>query len=140
MPVTGEEIDLMRSCMKTAVREIPLMTEYFHEELFRIAPETRQFYRTDLEKQGAQLINRLAMILSQMHDTDALLPFVEDLARRHVGYGVRSEHYPFVGAALLAAFRRLLGSAFTTEMEAAWTNAYKSLSAIMIDVAYDEEE
>ncbi len=136
MAVSEDDLEIMRSCMQMAVKEAPLVSEYFHDELFRLAPETRQLYRMNLVIQGRLLIDRMSMIVTQMHDIEALRPFVEDLAIRHVGYGVRPEHYPLVRQALVAAFRRLLGTQFTSEAETAWTEAYDSVASIMVDVAY----
>lgn len=136
MSAGGGDVDLMRVCMQAAVRDVALVTEYFHEELFRIAPETRKLFRMDLGSQGELLINRMSMVMSQMHDVESLRPFLEDLAVRHVGYGALPEHYPLVRQALLTALRRLLGTRFTPEVEAAWTAAYDRLAGFMIDIGY----
>jgi len=48
-----------------------------------------------------------------------------------VGYGVREKDYDTVGQALLWTLRRGLGEAFTTEVEAAWTNVYATLASAM---------
>ncbi len=138
MALSEEDIDLLRSCMQAAVRDAPLVSEYFHEALFNSAPETRRLYRTDLSRQGELLMNRMSIIMTQMHDVQTLRPFVEDLALRHVGYGVQPEHYPLVREALLTALRRLLGKTFTPTAAAAWTEAYNEVAAIMIEIAYND--
>ena len=47
-------------------------------------------------------------------DTDKLVPAVRALGARHVGYGVRDEHYDTVGSALLWTLDKGLGAAFTS--------------------------
>ncbi|HMA15065.1 MAG TPA: globin domain-containing protein, partial [Kiloniellaceae bacterium] len=62
---------------------------------------------------------------------DSLVPVLEDLGRRHVGYGVRKQHYRTVGAALLWTLERGLGAAWSDEAEEAWAQAYAIVSGIM---------
>ena len=63
------------------------------------------------------------------------MPVVEDLGRRHVGYGVMDEHYDTVGAALLWTLEKGLGDAFTTEVREAWTSVYGLLATTMKNAA-----
>lgn len=70
---------------------------------------------------------------------ETILPAAEDLARRHVGYGVTKAQYATVGAALLWTLRQGLGEAFTPEVEAAWAAAYVLLSGAMIAAAREVE-
>lgn len=132
MPLAPEEHDLLRACMKRVLAETPAFAEAFHETLFALAPETRALYRSDLSLQGQMLANRLGVIVAQMHLAEPLRPFVRDLAERHAGYGARPEHFPVVGEALIAAFRRVMGAAFDPATEAAWRKAYGELSAAML--------
>jgi hemoglobin-like flavoprotein len=53
------------------------------------------------------------------------------LGNSHVDYGVKTEHYPLVGAALVEALRRASGPAWTAELEKAWKDAYLVLAEIM---------
>jgi hemoglobin-like flavoprotein len=64
------------------------------------------------------------------------VPVVEDLGKRHVGYGVKAEHYDTVGAALLWTLAKGLGDAFTEEAKAAWTETYVTLATVMKTAAY----
>lgn len=60
-----------------------------------------------------------------IQDTAAgLVPLAQDMARRHVGYGVKAAHYDTVGTALLWTLEQGLGSAFTDETKTAWATAY----------------
>jgi nitric oxide dioxygenase len=57
------------------------------------------------------------------------------LGQRHIGYGVKPEHYEIAGAALLATFREVLADKFDNETEAAWNAAYSMISSVMIYAA-----
>ena len=65
-----------------------------------------------------------------------MLPAASALAKRHVNYGAKPEHYPVVGAALLWTLEKGLGEAWTPEVAEAWTAAYGTLSGYMISEAY----
>lgn len=118
----------------------------FYRHLFRIAPETRALFRGDMEAQGAKLMGTLGVVVGQLHALGAVLPAVRALGRRHVGYGVRPEHYVAVGEALDAMLAERLTQApgmapgNVRAARAAWGRAYLLLSGVMIAAAADEPE
>ena len=69
-----------------------------------------------------------------------MLPAASALAKRHVAYGAKPEHYPVVGSALLWMLERGLGDAWTKEVADAWTAAYGTLSGSMIEQAYGRSQ
>jgi hemoglobin-like flavoprotein len=113
----------------------------FYGRLFEIAPETRELFPYDLgtpsmARQGAMLMQTLRVAVSHLDNLDAVLPSVQALARRHVGYGVQPAHYDAVGAALLWTLEQGLGDGFTAEVRAAWTALYTTLATVMQQAAY----
>ena len=71
----------------------------------------------------------------ELQRPDELIPMAQTLARRHVAYGVKNEHYAPVGAALLHTLGAGLGDAFTDDVKDAWIAAYTTLSAVMTHAA-----
>ena len=69
--------------------------------------------------------------VASLERLDALVPVVEDLGRRHAGYGVEDKHYDSVGAALLWTLERGLGKEWTPQVAEAWTQTYGLLSGVM---------
>jgi nitric oxide dioxygenase len=61
---------------------------------------------------------------------------LEDLAVRHLAYGVRPDDYAPVEEALIATFRVRLGPDFTPRAEAAWRALLRAMSETMIAAAY----
>jgi len=61
---------------------------------------------------------------------------VQDLAIKHVDYGVKPEHYTLVGNALLRTLKKGLGAQYTNEVRDAWVEAFRMLARIMKDAAY----
>ena len=85
----------------------------------------------DMSEQRKKLMQMLTAAVKGLPRLDRLVPVVEDLGRRHVGYGVRDEHYETVGAALLWTLEKGLGAAFTPDVREAWTAVYGVLASTM---------
>jgi hemoglobin-like flavoprotein len=85
--------------------------------------------------QRRMLMSVLATAINGLDDLDALVPVVESLGRRHVGYGVKDEHYDTVGQALLDTLQQGLGDDFTPEVRAAWAEVYTLLAGVMRNAA-----
>lgn len=103
----------------------------FYEELFRRDPSLQKLFRGDMRAQGKKLMSMIGAAVKGLDDLGTLVPAVEALGRRHVGYGVRDEHYDTVGGALLATLEKGLGPAFTRDVRAAWTETYVTLASLM---------
>jgi nitric oxide dioxygenase len=78
----------------------------------------------------------LAAVVNGLGNLETILPAASALAKRHIDYGVKASDYAPVGAALLWTLQRGLGSEWTPEIAAAWTEAYTVLSGFMISEAY----
>jgi nitric oxide dioxygenase len=52
------------------------------------------------------------------------------LAKRHVDYGVRDEHYGKVGEAPMWTLEKGLGNGFTGEVRAAWAALYGTVATM----------
>ena len=84
---------------------------------------------------GAQpkaLAGAILAYARNIENLGVVLPVVERIAHKHVGYHILAEHYPFVATALLGAIKDVLGEAATEEILAAWGEAYWFLADILI--------
>ena len=108
----------------------------FYDRLFEVAPPVRAMFPEDLTEQRKKLMGTLAAVVGGLSNLDTVLPAASALAKRHVNYGAKPEHYPVVGAALLWTLEKGLGEAWTPEVAEAWTAAYGTLSGYMISEAY----
>jgi hemoglobin-like flavoprotein len=104
----------------------------FYQRLFETDPAARALFRdTDMASQRKKLLHVLNVAVSSLDNLGALMKTVEDLGRRHAGYGVKDAHYDTVGAALLWTLEQGLGEAFTPQAAAAWAEVYGLLADIM---------
>jgi nitric oxide dioxygenase len=133
--MTPQQIDLVQDSFALIVPRRAEASAVFYERLFALAPETRVLFKGDLTDQGRKLMQVLATIVRNLHDLGPLLDSVEYLAQRHVGFGVRDDHYAIVGQVLIETLHECLGDNFTPQTERAWGYAYTILSGRMIRAA-----
>ena len=129
--MTPKQIALVQTSFKSVAPIASKAADLFYNRLFEIAPEVRSMFPADLSGQKVKLIAMLGTAVNNLHQLDVILPAVRDLGSRHRRYGVTTEHYAPVGAALLWTLEQGLGSSFTTDVKAAWSEAYTSLAGAM---------
>ena len=134
--LTAKEIASVQASFDRMWPNSTAMADRFYNRLFEIAPETRPLFRSDLSKQKGKFISTLAVLVGSLDDVTGLLSIAGRLARDHVHYGVRAEHYQAVGEAMLWSLGQGLGPFWTDEVEAAWRKVYAFLSERMIAAAY----
>jgi hemoglobin-like flavoprotein len=110
--------------------------EIFYSELFAIDPSLRAMFKGDMREQHKKLLSALALVVRSLHTPEKIVSAVEKLAVKHLDYGVKPEHYTYVGNALLRTLKRGLGSEFTPELCDAWVEAFRMLAQIMKQAAY----
>ncbi len=107
----------------------------FYGKLFELDPSLKPMFKGDIEEQGRKLMTMLGTAVRSLDNLEGLVPVVQKLGVRHVGYGVKTSHYATVGAALLDTLAAGLGEDFTPEVKEAWTVVYGVLSSTMIAAA-----
>ncbi|MEW6629345.1 MAG: globin family protein [Pseudomonadota bacterium] len=134
--MTPDQIKLVQDSFREVVPIKTAAAALFYEKLFAIDGSLKGLFReTDMSKQGAKLMAALGFVVHGLSRAETILPTVQDLARRHVGYGVEERHYPIVGQALIETLEAGLGEAFTAEVRGAWAAAYGLLAGVMIAAA-----
>lgn len=125
------EITLVKDSFRKVVPIADQAAALFYARLFELDPTLRPMFRGSMAEQGQKLMTMIATAVASLERPDHLLPTVRTLGARHVGYGVRDEHYATVGAALLWTLEKGLGSDFTAEVRAAWAKVYTLLADTM---------
>lgn len=138
--MTPEQVELVQTTFAKVAPISATAAKLFYDRLFEIDPDVRPFFKTDLTIQGQKLMTTLGVVVYNLNKPDVLMPAAEELALRHVSYGVLPEHYKPVGEALLWTLEQGLGEAFTEDAKEAWATAYSALSTAMISAAYPTHE
>ena len=131
----AKDIELVQSSFSKVAPIADKAAELFYGRLFEIAPQVRPMFAEDVSEQGKKLMTTLGVVVNGLKNLDAIIPVAQQLAVRHNDYGVTSDHYKPVGEALLWTLSQGLGDEFTPNVEAAWTQAYETLSGVMIEAA-----
>jgi hemoglobin-like flavoprotein len=110
--------------------------ELFYSELFAIDPSLRSMFKGSMQEQHKKLLSALALVVRSLHTPEKIIAAVEKLAVKHLDYGVKPEHYTYVGNALLRTLKKGLGPEFTPELSDAWVDAFRMLAQVMKKAAY----
>lgn len=134
--MTPQQITLVQNSWADVVPIQDTAADLFYQRLFSLDPSVRPMFRGDMQEQGKKLMRMLGLIVNSLTRIDELIPVAQEMAVKHVGYGVEAEHYDTVGAALLWTLEQGLGSKFTADVKAAWATAYGTLAGVMKEAAY----
>ena len=130
--MTPAQKNLVQSTWSKVVPIADTAAKMFYDRLFEIDPSTQPLFRgADLAGQRKKLVQVLSVAIAGLDNLEVLVPIVEALGRKHIGYGVKDAHYDSVGAALLWTLEQGLGDAWTAETAAAWTEVYGVLAGVM---------
>jgi len=134
--MTPEQVTLVQQSFGKVAPISDQAAVIFYDRLFEIAPQVKAMFPADMTEQRKKLMATLAVVVNGLSNLESILPAASALAQRHVAYGAKPEHYPVVGSALLWTLEKGLGDGWTTDVAAAWTAAYTTLSGFMIEQAY----
>jgi hemoglobin-like flavoprotein len=134
--MTPEQINIVKMSFAKVAPISEEAAAIFYCRLFEIAPDIKPLFRGDMTQQGRMLMAALAAVVNGLSNLEIVLPAASALAKRHVAYGVKADHYGPVGAALLWTLERGLGADWTPQVADAWTAAYTALTSYMIGQAY----
>ncbi|MGW6919103.1 globin domain-containing protein [Kitasatospora sp. NPDC054939] len=109
------------------------VTGYFYRHLFEHNPGVRGLFAAHLDEQQDRLWAALGALVTHLEDTDTLVGILQDLGRRHAGYGALAEHFPAVGASLIATLQHYAGEAWSPETEESWAAVYGVVTDVMGD-------
>ena len=128
------DIPAMRASFAKAAAagdEAPL---YFYSHLFLSHPETRRLFPVSMAHQRDRLFQALGDVVAYVDDLDRLVPILQALGRDHRKFGTVAEHYPAVGASLIATLRHF-DDEWDAELEQSWAAAYGLVAQVMVEAA-----
>jgi hemoglobin-like flavoprotein len=126
-----EQIELVKSSWAKVLPISDKAAELFYAKLFEMDPSLKPLFKGDMTEQGKKLMKMVNTAVNGLDRLNDIVPAVQQLGVRHIGYGVKDEHYDTVGAALLWTLGAGLGDAFTEETNQAWATVYGILADTM---------
>ncbi|MFY0688950.1 MAG: hemin receptor [Cyclobacteriaceae bacterium] len=131
--MTESQIELVQTTYKKVDAISEVAAGIFYTKLFELDPSLKEtiFKETDIKAQGVKLMSMIKAAVVGLNNIEKLVPVLHSLSERHVGYGVKTEHYATVGSALIFTLSQGLGEDFTDEVKEAWLACYSLLSETM---------
>ena len=129
--MTPEQITLVKSSWQQVLPIKDIAADLFYTRLFELDPSLRGLFKGDMTEQGRKLMAMINTVVNSLDQLGPILGAVEDLGRRHAGYGVNDRHYDTVGEALIWTLGQGLGERFTPDLKQAWISAYSILATAM---------
>ena len=99
--MTPEQVNLVQQSFAKVAPISEQAAVLFYDRLFEVAPSVKAMFPADMAEQRKKLMGTLAVVVNGLNDLGAVLPAASALAKRHVSYGAKPEHYPVVGSTLL---------------------------------------
>ena len=128
-------VTLVQHSWQKAAANAPVVTQLFYANLFAADPALKKLFKGDITEQGRRLTQMIGAAVNKLENLEILVPILENLAVRHITYGVQNSHYETVGGALLKTLAQGLGDSFTPEVQTAWSEVYAIMSSTMISAA-----
>ena len=138
--MTPDQVQLVQESFAKVAPISETAAVLFYDRLFEIAPQVKAMFPADMTEQRRKLMATLAAVVNGLGNLTSILPAASALAKRHVSYGAKAEHYLVVGATLLWTLEKGLGDSWTPDVADAWTAAYGTLSGFMISQAYGRSQ
>lgn len=133
--MTPAQVSLVQESFKKVEPIASQAADLFYNRLFELAPDVRPMFPDDLSSQKEKLMGMIGTAVNNLHQVEAIIPAVQDLGRKHAGYGVTADHYKPVGEALIWTLEKGLGDEFTPEVKEAWVTTYSTLESVMTEAA-----
>ncbi len=128
----AHSIPIVQKSWASVAAIAPAASKLFYHNLFALDPSLQPLFKGDMQAQGEKLMRMIGMAVAKLDDLQTLIPALQNLGKRHIGYGVQDAHYATVGEALLATLKTGLGEAFTPAVEQAWSSVYGLIASVMI--------
>jgi len=136
MSITTTQIKLVQDSFAKIAPIADQAADIFYNKLFEYDPSLRKLFKNDMSEQGRKLMATLGVAVKSLTDLNGLVPVLQKLSERHVGYGVKAEDYTPVGNALLFALKQGLGDEFTPDVREAWVETFRIVSQTMKSHVY----
>ena len=122
----------------------------FFRNIFKLAPTTLllfsfktepNIYKSEAFKAHAlKAMSTVGVAVAGLDDLETLIPILKRLGESHVKHGVKPEHYPVVGEALIMTLKAGMKKSWNDELEKAWGAIYQIVQDTMISDHYDIDD
>lgn len=133
VPLPSQDvIDLVRHSVVGLPEGSTRLATAFYDNLFAMVPEVRGMFSEDIGPQEQRMADALIAVVQYLDAPDEIADQLRELGYQHYReLGVRAEHYPHVGRALIRAVSDV-SPTWSSSMSSAWVLVYQWITAHMI--------
>mmetsp|Transcript_6022 Transcript_6022/g.10626 ORF Transcript_6022/g.10626 Transcript_6022/m.10626 type:complete len:143 (-) Transcript_6022:262-690(-) len=134
---TAEQDDIVRATWAIVAKDLVANGELLYTYLFTAYPDlkTTLYKNVSARVQSIRLMHMIDSSVQLISRPETRREEILKLGHRHYYYGVTAVHYPWVGEALYATLKTVLGDGYTPEVEKAWFDYYEAIYATMLEGA-----
>jgi hemoglobin-like flavoprotein len=133
--MTPEQIDLIRKSFDALWPIRRKLGEQFYDRFFELAPDTKDLFPDDMERQLLKLMDTIAAIVGALDEREMFQSIISHTGRKHARFGVQPSHFVAFGDALMWGLQQQLGATFTPELKHAWSVLYAEVQSEMMRAA-----
>jgi len=130
--MTAEQVDLIRKSFDAMWPMRGDIADLCYSRFFELAPDARDLFPTDMERQRAKLMDMIAALVGSLDQRDLFQSLVMHSGRQHGRFGVQPSQYAALGEALLWSLECKFGTSFTPELQKSWRELYATVQAEMM--------
>lgn len=130
--MTDRQIVIIKNSWSAVMVQSQEAGELFYQKLFEEAPSLHTLFRNDIELQARKFTSMMTLLIRSIQYSDKVAYELEELAKRHIRYGARPEHYVIVGDSLLWMMKQRLEDRWDIETEQAWKDMYQLITRTMM--------
>jgi hemoglobin-like flavoprotein len=130
--MTPEQVDLIRKSFDTMWPMRDDIAELCYSRFFELAPDARDLFPSDMERQRAKLMDMIAALVGSLDQRALFQSLVTYSGLQHGRFGVQPSQYVALGEALLWSLQCKFGTSFTPELRDSWKALYDAAQAEML--------
>jgi hemoglobin-like flavoprotein len=136
--MTPEQLDAVERTVRAVEADPEAFAHRFYEELFALAPDTRELFPQDMSDQRGKLVDEVLFLAGAARDLRGFADRARELGARHRHYGVRARHYELFEQALLRTLGAVLDDEWSPDVEEAWRRLHRLVAETMMEGAAGE--
>jgi hemoglobin-like flavoprotein len=133
--MTPEQVELIRKSFDAMWSMRGDIADLCYSRFFELAPEARDLFPSDMERQRAKLMDMIAALVGSLDQHALFQSLAAHSGRQHARFGVQPSQYTALGEALLWSLQCKFGDSFTLELRDAWRALYATVQAEMLRAA-----
>jgi hemoglobin-like flavoprotein len=85
-----------------------------------------------MQKHACVVLRTVGQVVTGRIHVKLLIPFLDNMGKRHGKYGVEVEYFKGMGEALIWTMEQAVGVRWTPELQSAWRRTYNILKEVMV--------